>query len=209
MAFISHALLFIAAYLIGSISFAIVSSRVLGLNDPRSYGSGNPGATNVLRSGSKTAAALTLAGDCLKGWLAVWAAGALGFEAFAAALAGLAAFIGHVFSIFLRFKGGKGVATALGVATGIHPGIGLASLGIWLLVVLISRYSSAAAITAALFAPAFTGIVSGNVATTLIMLAISAILIWRHLPNIRRLLDGTEEKVGKRKQPESASNSEE
>lgn len=207
MPIISYALLLISAYLIGSISFAVVSSRALGLNDPRSYGSGNPGATNVLRSGNKIAAALTLVGDCLKGWLVVWAAGALGFEPLVVALAGLAAFIGHVFSVFLRFKGGKGVATALGVATGIHPGIGLAVLGIWLLVVLTSRYSSAAAITAAFFAPAITGLISGNTAITLTMLAISATLIWRHIPNIRRLLDGTEEKIGKHKPP--VSNSEE
>ncbi|MCL2589809.1 MAG: glycerol-3-phosphate 1-O-acyltransferase PlsY [Betaproteobacteria bacterium] len=205
MAFTSHALLFIGAYLIGSISFAIVSSCVFGLNDPRSYGSGNPGATNVLRSGNKAAAALTLLGDCLKGWLVVWAAGILGFDAIAVALAGLAAFFGHVFSVFLRFKGGKGVATALGVAAGFDLYIAFAVLGIWLLVVLISRYSSAAAITAALFAPAITGFVSSSVATTLTMLAISAIVIWRHAANIRRLLDGTEGKIGRRKQSEQVS----
>jgi len=209
MAFISHALLFIGAYLVGSISFAIVSSRVFGLSDPRSYGSGNPGATNVLRSGSKTAAALTLVGDCLKGWLVVWAAGALGFGSVAVALAGLIAFIGHVFSVFLRFKGGKGVATALGVAAGFNPRIALVLLGVWLLVALVSRYSSAAAITAALVAPFATYFFSGNVAITLVMLAISATLIWRHAANIRRLLDGTEGKIGKRKQPEPAAGSEE
>ena len=199
MTFIPLALLLTGAYLVGSIPFAIISSRVFGLNDPRSYGSGNPGATNVLRSGNKAAAALTLVGDCLKGWLAVWVAGKLGFDAVAAALAGLAVFIGHVFSAFLRFKGGKGVATALGVAAGLDLRIALINLGVWLLVVLITRYSSAAALTAALVAPIAVGFVSGSVAVTLIMLILSAILIWRHAANIRRLLAGTEEKIGKRK----------
>jgi glycerol-3-phosphate acyltransferase PlsY len=198
MAFTPHALLFIGAYFIGSIPFAIISSRVFRLSDPRSYGSGNPGATNVLRSGNKAAAALTLAGDCLKGWLVVWVAGVLGFDPLIAALAGLAAFIGHVFSVFLRFRGGKGVATALGVTAGLDFRIALASLGAWLLTLLITRYSSAAALVAALVAPIVTGFVSGSIAITLIVLVISATLIWRHATNIRRLLDGTEGKVGQR-----------
>ncbi|MDR2015297.1 MAG: glycerol-3-phosphate 1-O-acyltransferase PlsY [Azoarcus sp.] len=202
-------LLLIGAYFVGSIPFAIVSSRIFGLNDPRSYGSGNPGATNVLRSGNKTAATLTLAGDCLKGWLVVWVAGVLSFDARTAALAGLAAFIGHVFSIFLRFRGGKGVATALGVIAGLDLRIAVASLVAWLLVALISRYSSAAALMAALVAPIVTGFISGNVAITLIVLAISMILAWRHAANIRRLLDGTEGKIGQRKQSEPASDHEE
>jgi glycerol-3-phosphate acyltransferase PlsY len=202
MTFIPLALLLTGAYVVGSIPFAIVSSRVFGLSDPRSYGSGNPGATNVLRSGNKAAAALTLAGDCLKGWLVVWVtARVLGFDAPIAALAGLAAFIGHVFSVFLRFKGGKGVATALGVIAGLNLLIALACLGVWLLVVLVSRYSSLAALIAALTAPIITGFVSANMAITLIVLVIGAILIWRHAANIRRLLDGTEEKIGGRKQP--------
>jgi glycerol-3-phosphate acyltransferase PlsY len=198
MAFIPHALLLIGAYFVGSIPFAIISSRVFGLNDPRSYGSGNPGATNVLRSGNKAAAALTLVGDCLKGWLVVWVAGMLGFDTIPAALAGLAAFIGHVFSVFLRFRGGKGVATGLGVIAGLNPLIALASLGVWLLTVLITRYSSVAALMAALTAPIATGFVSGSMAITLIVLVISAILTWRHAANIRRLLDGTEGKIGQR-----------
>jgi glycerol-3-phosphate acyltransferase PlsY len=189
-------LLLAGAYLAGSVPFAIVSSRLFGIDDPRSYGSGNPGATNVLRSGSKAAAALTLAGDCFKGWLAVWAASALGFDALAAALAGLAAFIGHVFSIFLRFKGGKGVATGLGVLLGIGLPIALGSLGVWLLVVLVSRYSSIAALAAAASAPILTGLVTSSAAFTAIVLFISAILVWRHTPNIKRFLSGTEEKVG-------------
>ena len=193
------ALLITGAYLLGSIPFAIISSRVFGLSDPRSYGSGNPGATNVLRSGNKAAAALTLAGDCLKGWLAVWIAGRLGFDVTAVALAGLAAFLGHVFSVFLRFKGGKGVATALGVIAGFNLYIALACLGVWLLVALISRYSSAAALAAALVAPVATGFISGNMATTLVALVIAVILVWRHAANIRRLLAGTEGKIGQRK----------
>jgi len=200
MNFIPFLLLLTGAYLVGSIPFAIVSSRLFRLSDPRSYGSGNPGATNVLRSGNKAAAALTLIGDCLKGWLVVWVAGTLGFDSVAVALAGLTAFIGHVFSVFLRFKGGKGVATALGVLMGLDLRIALASLGAWLLVVLVSRYSSAAALMAALVAPVATGFVFGNMAVTLVVLTISAILVWRHSANIRRLLAGTEEKVGKRKE---------
>jgi glycerol-3-phosphate acyltransferase PlsY len=198
MAFIPLVLLLIGAYFVGSIPFAIVSSRVFGLGDPRSYGSGNPGATNVLRSGNKAAATLTLAGDCLKGWLVVWVAGALGFDALTAALAGLAAFIGHVFSVFLRFRGGKGVATGLGVVAGLDPLIAIASLGVWLLTVLITRYSSVAAFMAALTAPIVTGFVSGSMAITLIVLTLSTILVWRHATNIRRLLDGTEGKIGQR-----------
>ncbi|MDR2924662.1 MAG: glycerol-3-phosphate 1-O-acyltransferase PlsY [Azoarcus sp.] len=205
MSFVPLFLLAIAAYLIGSIPFAIVSSRLFGLSDPRSYGSGNPGATNVLRSGNKAAAALTLLGDCLKGWLVVWAAGALGFDAAAAAFAGLAAFIGHVFSLFLRFKGGKGVAVGLGVLAGLHWQIALAGIGTWLLVALATRYSSAAALSAALVAPLATALVLENLAVTLIVLGISGILIWRHAANIRRLLAGTEGKIGKRKQTEPAS----
>ncbi|MDR3087830.1 MAG: glycerol-3-phosphate 1-O-acyltransferase PlsY [Azoarcus sp.] len=193
-------LLMTGAYLLGSIPFAIVSSHICGLQDPRHYGSGNPGATNVLRSGSKAAAALTLAGDCFKGWLAVWVAGRLGFDAVSAALAGLAAFIGHVFSLFLRFNGGKGVATALGVTAGIHPFIALACLGTWLLVALTSRYSSAAALTAAVAAPIATGFVTGSMVLILIVLTMSALLIWRHAANIRRLLSGEEGKIGGRKQ---------
>jgi glycerol-3-phosphate acyltransferase PlsY len=188
--------LLISAYFLGSVPFAIVTSRLLGLRDPRSYGSGNPGATNVLRTGNKTAAALTLAGDCCKGLLAVWAAGAFGFSPEIAALAGLAAFIGHVFSFFLHFNGGKGVATALGVLIGIAPLAALFSLGAWLLVALVSRYSSAAAIAAAITAPAVIYLNTYNPPLALTMLTISAILIWRHTLNIRRLLAGTEGKIG-------------
>ncbi|MDR0716989.1 MAG: glycerol-3-phosphate 1-O-acyltransferase PlsY [Azoarcus sp.] len=193
---VQTSILLLGAYLIGSVPFAIVSSRLFKLQDPRSYGSGNPGATNVLRSGSKAAAALTLTGDCLKGWLAVWGAGMLGFDPLTAALAGLAAFLGHVFSVFLRFNGGKGVATALGVLTGIAPMAALVCLGIWLLGAAASRYSSLAALAAAVAAPVAVALGSGDMALAGVMTAIAAILIWRHAANIRRLLAGTEGKIG-------------
>lgn len=192
-------ILLLAAYLLGSIPFAIVSSRLFGLADPRKYGSGNPGATNVLRSGNKWAALLTLIGDCAKGWLAVWAAFALGFGPAEAALAGLAAFLGHVFSLFLRGKGGKGVATALGVLAGINGWIALVALLTWLAVALITRYSSAAALAAAAAAP-IAGIVLVDEPVTIgVLLAIAAILTWRHAENIRRLKDGTEGRIGGKK----------
>lgn len=193
------AALLLAAYLLGSIPFAIISSRAFGLEDPRRYGSGNPGATNVLRSGSKGAAITTLIGDCLKGWLAVWAAQQLGFGAVEAALAGLAAFFGHVFSVFLRFNGGKGVATALGVLAGIHGGVALTCLAIWLVTALIGRYSSAAALAAALGAPIAGLYFLDERATVGVLSAMTAMLIWRHSANIRRLLAGTEGRIGNRK----------
>lgn len=188
--------LLVGAYLLGSIPFAIVSSRLFGLADPRHYGSGNPGATNVLRSGNKAAALLTLIGDCLKGWLAVWAAARLGFGATEAALAGLAAFLGHVFSVFLRFNGGKGVATALGVLAGISAWVALSALAVWLTVAFTTRYSSAAALAAATATPLAGLIVLGPTAVVAILALIAAILIWRHAANIRKLLAGTESKIG-------------
>ncbi|ATE59061.1 glycerol-3-phosphate 1-O-acyltransferase PlsY [Thauera sinica] len=192
-------ILLVAAYLLGSIPFAIVSSRLFGLEDPRRYGSGNPGATNVLRSGNKAAAALTLIGDCLKGWLAVWAAARLGFGAFEAALAGIAAFLGHVFTIFLRFNGGKGVATALGVLAGIDWRIALASLVVWLLVAFGTRYSSAGALAAAVAAPVAGAVLLGLGPVAGALAAMSAVLIWRHSANIKRLLAGTEGRIGGKK----------
>ena len=190
------ALLLVAAYLIGSVSFAVVVSRLFGMADPRSYGSGNPGATNVLRSGNKGAAVLTLLGDSLKGWLAVWAATQLGFDAGQAALAGLAAFLGHVFSAFLRFNGGKGVATALGVLAGIDARIAIFSAVIWLMIAYTSRYSSAAALSAAIAAP-FAGLLFlGPTFAVGVLAVIAAVLIWRHKANIARLRAGTEGKIG-------------
>jgi glycerol-3-phosphate acyltransferase PlsY len=189
-------LLLVAAYLLGSIPFAVVVSKLFGLEDPRRYGSGNPGATNVLRSGNKAAAALTLLGDAAKGWLAVWAATRLGFGAGEAALAGLAAFFGHVFSFFLRFNGGKGVATALGVLAGVEPRIAIFCLIVWLAVAYTSRYSSAAALSAAAAAPVAGLIFLGPVPAVLALVVMSAVLFWRHADNIKRLRAGTEGKIG-------------
>ncbi|MFT3759388.1 glycerol-3-phosphate 1-O-acyltransferase PlsY [Thauera sp.] len=195
--------LLIGAYLLGSIPFAIVTSRLFGLEDPRRYGSGNPGATNVLRSGNKGAAALTLIGDCLKGWLAVWAATRLGFGPLEAALAGLAAFLGHVFTIFLRFNGGKGVATALGVLAGVDGRIAVLCALVWLAVAFTTRYSSAAALSAAVAAPIAGLIFLGPQASVLVLAAMAALLIWRHAANIQRLRDGTEGRIGGNKKPKA------
>lgn len=192
-------LLLLAAYLLGSIPFAIITSRLFGLTDPRTYGSGNPGATNVLRSGNKAAAALTLAGDCAKGWLAVWVAGALGFEPGVAALAGLCAFLGHVFSVFLRFRGGKGVATALGVLAGINAWIALCALLTWLAVAAVTRYSSAAALAAAAVSPLAGLLLTGDALTIGVLLAMCAVLVLRHAENIRKLKDGTEGRIGSKR----------
>ncbi|WP_345795308.1 glycerol-3-phosphate 1-O-acyltransferase PlsY [Thauera sp. JM12B12] len=192
-------LLLIAAYLVGSIPFAIVTSRLFGLEDPRKYGSGNPGATNVLRSGNKGAAALTLLGDSLKGWFAVWAATQLGFDLGQAALAGLAAFLGHVFSMFLRFNGGKGVATALGVLAGVDARIAIFCAVIWLMVAYTSRYSSAAALSAAAAAPVAAFMFLGPKLAVGVLAVMSAVLIWRHKENIARLRAGTEGRIGGKK----------
>jgi glycerol-3-phosphate acyltransferase PlsY len=192
-----QALLFAAgAYLIGSTPFAVIVSRVMGLEDPRSYGSGNPGATNVLRSGNKIAAALTLLGDGAKGWFAVWLAERLQAPADVVAVAAIAVFLGHVFSVWLRFKGGKGVATAAGVLFAIDWRVGLAVLVVWLAVVVVSRYSSLGGIVAAVFAPAAVYYVSGFSSIFLATVAMGAILLWRHESNIRKLLNGEERRIG-------------
>lgn len=189
-------LLLLAAYLLGSIPFAIVTSKLFGLQDPRRYGSGNPGATNVLRSGNKAAAALTLLGDSLKGWLAVWAAGELGFGIGEAALAGLAAFLGHVFTVFLRFNGGKGVATALGVLAGVDGRIAIFCAVIWLMIAYTSRYSSVAALSAAVAAPLAGLLFLGPQPAVAALAVMAAVLIWRHKANLARLRAGTEGKIG-------------
>lgn len=196
------------AYLIGSLSFAVVVSRFMGLADPRTYGSNNPGATNVLRSGNKVAALLTLLLDGVKGWLPVWWVvhfGAVyGLGQGSVALVALAAFVGHVWPVFFRFKGGKGVATAAGVLTGIEPFLGLATLATWLIVAYFSRYSSLAALASALFAPAYY-FLGHRVAWYLdnrILLAVavmSAVLIWRHQANIGKLMRGEESRIGGKK----------
>jgi acyl phosphate:glycerol-3-phosphate acyltransferase len=193
----------LAAYLIGSIPFAVVVSRLLGLDDPRGYGSGNPGATNVLRSGNKIAALLTLLGDAFKGWLPVWLTLAFGVQYGLGdqevAIAGLAAFLGHLFPLTLRFKGGKGVATALGVLLGFNWAIALSCIGVWLVVAFTTRYSSAAAVAAAVAAPALAHWFDTPVPYVATTLAMAALLLWRHTANIKRLLAGTEGRIGAKK----------
>jgi glycerol-3-phosphate acyltransferase PlsY len=190
------ALAALAAYCLGSVSFAILVSRLMTLPDPRSYGSRNPGATNVLRSGNKTAAALTLLGDGGKGWLAVWLAWLVFGTPQAAAAAGLAAFLGHLFPVFHRFQGGKGVATAAGVLLGLDWRMGLGTLATWAIIAVFLRYSSLAALIAAVFAPLAAVFLLGFGVEAATVLAMSALLIWRHKGNISRLLSGTEPRLG-------------
>jgi glycerol-3-phosphate acyltransferase PlsY len=191
-----------AAYLVGSLSFAVIISRLMGLADPRSYGSGNPGATNVLRSGNKAAALLTLAFDVLKGYLPVMVAllwqERLGLGPFAIALVGLAAFLGHLWPVYFRFQGGKGVATAAGVLLALNPVLGAATLASWLLIAVFFRYSSLASLVAAAFAPFFQLLIWGVKPAMLCLVPMSLLLVWRHGPNIRKLLAGTESKIGQK-----------
>jgi acyl phosphate:glycerol-3-phosphate acyltransferase len=193
----------IAAYLIGSVSFAVLVSKVLGLADPRTYGSKNPGATNVLRSGSKAAAVLTLAGDCAKGWLAVWLAERYGVQYGIAdsgiALVAIAVFLGHLWPVFFRFAGGKGVATALGVLLGINPWLGLATLATWLIVAFAFRYSSLAALISALFAPCYYLLLFGPDIRLVAVVAMSILLVYRHRNNIENLIAGKEGRLGRSK----------
>lgn len=198
----------VVAYLIGSLSFAVVVSRAMGLSDPRTYGSKNPGATNVLRSGSKKAAILTLLLDALKGWLPVFLVKGWG-EAFGmgdgtVALVGLAAFLGHLWPVFFRFVGGKGVATAAGVIVGFEPWLGLAALLTWVIVAYAFRYSSLASIVTAVFAPAFFLFghhVAWNAPSSQVvaLVAMGLLLVWRHAENINRLIAGKESKLGAKK----------
>jgi glycerol-3-phosphate acyltransferase PlsY len=194
----------IAAYLVGSISFAIVISRSLNLSDPRTYGSGNPGATNVLRSGHRPAALMTLLGDGAKGWFAVWMAQryavSLGLTELCLALTALAVFAGHLWPIFFRFTGGKGVATALGVLVAVNPWLGLATLVTWLVIAYAFRYSSLAALVASLFAPFYYGLLFGTGWMLGAILIMSTLLVWRHAGNIRNLISGKEPRLGKKKQ---------
>ena len=195
----------LAAYCIGSLSFAVIVSRAMGLADPRSYGSGNPGATNVLRSGKRSAAVLTLALDALKGYAPVLAALILaprfGFGAGTVAGVGLAAFLGHVWPVFFKFKGGKGVATAAGVLLAFNPWLGAATLATWLIVALFFRYSSLASLAAAVFAPFYQVLIWEADAYAAAIAAMSLLLIWRHEGNIKKLLAGTESKLGQKKSP--------
>jgi acyl phosphate:glycerol-3-phosphate acyltransferase len=192
----------VAAYLIGSLSFAVIISRLMGLNDPRSYGSGNPGATNVLRSGNKLAAVLTLLFDALKGFVPVWwvlhYGAAYGLEEGSMALVGLAAFLGHLWPVFFKFEGGKGVATAAGVLLGFNPLLGLATLATWVIVAFFFRYSSLASIVAAFFAPFYQMLIWGGGTVVWAMALMSLLLVWRHSANIKKLLNGTESRLGQR-----------
>lgn len=190
------------AYLIGSLSFAVIVSRAMGLSDPRSYGSKNPGATNVLRSGSKAAAVLTLALDALKGYvpvmLALWLAPRFGWGEMTVGLVGLAAFLGHLFPVFFRFQGGKGVATAAGVLMALNPWLGLATLATWVIIAAFFRYSSLASLVAALFAPFYQLLIWGGSSWVLAIGAMSLLLVWRHSANIGKLLAGTESRLGQK-----------
>ncbi|CAH2786359.1 MAG: Acyl-phosphate:glycerol-3-phosphate O-acyltransferase PlsY (EC [uncultured Paraburkholderia sp.] len=199
----------VVAYLIGSISFAVVVSAAMGLDDPRSYGSGNPGATNVLRSGSKKAAILTLLGDAFKGWLPVWFVvtygGLYGLDGTSVAVASIAVFLGHLYPVFFRFKGGKGVATAVGVLLAINPILGIATLLTWLIVAFFTRYSSLAALAAAVFAPIFDGFLFGPHMIALAIVVMSSLLIWRHRANIRKLMRGEESRISGNKKADAAA----
>lgn len=198
----------LAAYLIGSLSFAVLVSRTMGLADPRTYGSKNPGATNVLRSGNKAAAIVTLLLDALKGWVPVvavkWWGEAWGLGDGTVALVGLAAFLGHLYPVFFRFHGGKGVATAAGVILGFQPWLGLAALVTWVIIAVFFRYSSLASIVTAVFAPAYF-LLGHRVAweapgTQVLALALMGmLLVWRHQENINRLVAGKESKLGAKK----------
>ena len=195
----------VAAYLIGSISFAVITSKLFGIADPRTYGSKNPGATNVLRSGNTSAAIVTLIGDGAKGWLAVWLAmryqQQLQVGDATIALVAIAVFLGHLWPVFFRFVGGKGVATALGVLLGLDPWLGLATLATWLVIAFAFRYSSLAALVAALFAPFYYGLLFGVEPQLLAVFVMSGLLIFRHSKNIGNLMAGKESRIGSKSNP--------
>jgi len=196
------ALAVFAAYLIGSLSFAVIVSRLMGLNDPRTYGSGNPGATNVLRSGNKAAAVLTLLLDALKGFVPVLLVKEFGapyglYEG-TLALVAVAAFLGHLWPLFFHFKGGKGVATAAGVLLGLNPWLGLATLATWIIIAAFTRYSSLAALVSAVFAPFYQVLIWGGGPIAVAVFVMGALLVWRHAANIQKLLNGTESKLGQK-----------
>ena len=201
--FVIVVLAVLAAYLLGSVPFAVVCSRIFGLADPRSYGSKNPGATNVLRSGNKAAAAMTLLGDMAKGWLAVFLAQAVGPKyGFSDGLVGavaLAVFFGHLYPVFLGFKGGKGVATAAGVLLALDPALGLITLGVWLTIAFTLRYSSLAALVAAAAAPVTAFLFWGSGTLLLVVGIVAMVLIVKHWANLQRLMAGTEPKIGAKK----------
>jgi glycerol-3-phosphate acyltransferase PlsY len=192
----------VAAYLIGSLSFAVIVSHGFGLSDPRSYGSGNPGATNVLRSGHKGAAVLTLLLDALKGYLPVLLVGEFGgrfgLEEGTQALVGLAAFLGHLWPVFFHFKGGKGVATAAGVLFALNPWLGLATLATWVIIAAFFRYASLASIVAAVFAPFYQLLIWGGGPVAVAAMLMGGLLVFRHRANIQKLLQGTESRLGRK-----------
>jgi len=212
MTFDPDILLIPIAYLIGSISFAVVVSKCMRLPDPHTYGSGNPGATNVLRTGNKLAAALTFIGDALKGYFAVMLARIiLGDQSLTSTLSSwvlcgvvIAVFLGHLFPIFHGFKGGKGVATACGILFGVNLILGIATLSTWIIVAVFLRYSSLAAIAAAIFGPLYFVFLFGFQPMGLALLAVCLLLIWRHRSNIRNLMNGTESRIGSKKDPQKA-----
>src|SRR5215831_12711182 len=193
-----NAAFILLAYLIGSLPFAVIVSKALGLPDPRSYGSGNPGTTNVLRTGRKLAALLTLAGDGGKGWLAVFLAARYGLDAIGVAGCALAVFLGHLFPVFLRFKGGKGVATAAGVLFAVDPWLGVAAAATWLVVAIASRYASLASIVAGVVAPVCAFFMSVQASAVLALALIGALIVWRHKGNILNLAAGRERKIGQK-----------
>ncbi|MEI6183839.1 MAG: glycerol-3-phosphate 1-O-acyltransferase PlsY [Polynucleobacter sp.] len=212
MTFDPDILLIPIAYLIGSISFAVVVSKCMRLPDPHTYGSGNPGATNVLRTGNKLAAALTFIGDALKGYFAVMLARIiLGDQSLTSTLSSwvlcgvvIAVFLGHLFPIFHGFKGGKGVATACGILFGVNLILGIATLSTWIIVAVFLRYSSLAAIAAAIFGPLYFVFLFGFQPMGIALLAVCLLLIWRHRSNIRNLMNGTESRIGSKKDPQKA-----
>lgn len=200
----NETLLLAAAYLLGSVSFGIVICKLMGLPDPRSHGSGNPGATNVLRSGRKIAAALTLLGDAAKGWGAMWAAQRLELPEVWVLGAGAAAFVGHLFPVYYGFKGGKGVATVAGILFAVSPWLGLSVMATWILAFSMWRISSLSALIAAAFAPVYSAAILGFSAPTAFVLALALVLIERHKSNIQRLLAGEEKGFGKPKAGDQA-----
>lgn len=193
---ITALLLILIAYLLGSVSSAIIVCKLMGLPDPRTQGSGNPGATNVLRLGGKKAAAITLLGDMLKGFIPAFIAYLLHLPALVLALAGLAAFLGHLFPVFFRFQGGKGVATMLGVLFGWHWSVGVATALTWLIMAKVFRISSLAALIATLLAPLYVWwLIGPQPALIVITIAMTAVLYWRHRSNIQKLIQGDEGKI--------------
>ncbi|MEO6408082.1 MAG: glycerol-3-phosphate 1-O-acyltransferase PlsY [Burkholderiaceae bacterium] len=202
---IASLLAVLGAYLMGSLSFAVLVSRAMGLADPRHYGSGNPGATNVLRSGNKLAAGLTLLLDAAKGFLPVLLVRlygpAYGMGEGTLALAGLAAFLGHLWPVFFHLRGGKGVATAAGVLLGLNPWLGIATLATWLIIAAFFRYASLASIVAAAFAPFYQLLIWGGGPVAVAVGVMALLLVWRHSANLRKLFEGTEARIGAKAAP--------